>query len=165
MKTRKIRNASFSPPCEENGYLQEHVNLMCESLRNYAGRDLVGSKIDEGEAAKELFYAPFALVSHDALEDPIFNYANRTALKLFEMTWEELTSTRSRESAERPDQEERARLLKEVSKKGFIENYSGVRISKSGKRFFIEKALVWNLVDRNHAYYGQAATFSHWRFI
>ena len=165
MKTRKIRNASFSLPCEENGYLVEYVNLMRESLRNYTGRDLVGSKLKEGKAAKELFYAPFALVSHDTSEDPFFNYANQTALDLFEMSWEEFTSIHSRESAERPDQEERARLLKEVSKKGFIENYSGVRIAKSGKRFFIEKALVWNLVGRNQHYYGQAATFSQWKFI
>ena len=165
MKSRKNRNTSFSLPCKENGFLVEHVNVMRKSLKNYTGRDLVGSNLKEGEAAKELFHAPFALISHDTSEDPFFNYANQTALDLFEMSWEEFTSTRSRESAEQPDQEERARLLKEVSRKGFIENYSGVRIAKSGKRFFIEKALVWNLVDKNQRYYGQAATFSHWRFI
>ena len=165
MKTRKIRNASFSLPCEENGYLLEHVNLMRDSLRAYAGRDLVGSNLKEDEAAKELFYASFALVSHDTSEDPIFNYANQKALDLFELSWVEMVSLHSRESAEPANREERARLLKEVSKRGFIENYSGVRIAKSGKRFFIEKALVWNLVGRNQHYYGQAATFSQWKFI
>lgn len=165
MITKKNREGSFSHPCEENGFLVEHVNVIRESLKDYMGRNLVDSSLKEGDAAKEIFYAAFAIVSHDTSEDPFFNYANQTALDLFEMSWKEFTSTRSRESAERPDQEERAVLLKEVSKKGFIENYSGIRIAKSGKRFFIEKALVWNLFNRNHAYYGQAATFSHWRFI
>jgi ribosomal protein L15E len=81
------------------------------------------------------------------------------------MSWEELTRTPSRLTAEAPNREERARLLEAVAKRGFIDDYSGVRISKSGKRFKISRATVWNLVSENGEPRGQAATFSDWKFI
>ncbi len=68
------------------------------------------------------------------------------------MTWEKFTSLPSRKSAELPNREERAQILAEVSSKGFIDNYSGVRISHTGKRFRIERATVWNLRDRGGNY-------------
>jgi hypothetical protein len=40
-----------------------------------------------------------------------------------------------------------------------------VRVSKSGRRFIIEKATVWNLLDEVGAPCGQAATFGNWRFL
>jgi hypothetical protein len=44
----------------------------------------------------------------------------------------------------------------------FIDDYSGVRVSSTGRRFLIERATVWNLVDARGAYRGQAAAFSDW---
>jgi hypothetical protein len=76
-----------------------------------------------------------------------------------------LTRTPSRLTAEAPNREERARLLEVVTKRGFIDDYSGVRISKSGRRFKISRATVWNLVSENGEPHGQAATFSDWKFI
>jgi hypothetical protein len=61
--------------------------------------------------------------------------------------------------------DERARLLDRVSQQGYIDDYRGVRISKTGRRFMIEQATVWNLLDENGAPYGQAATFSQWRYL
>jgi hypothetical protein len=49
-----------------------------------------------------------------------------------------------------------------VSRHGFIENYSGIRISKRGRRFRIDKATVFNLLDPAGHYLGQAATFAAW---
>lgn len=149
-------------PCEENLYLAEHLTLIRENLRKCTGKDLVDSGVNDKEAAREIFHASFAVVSHDTSEDPIFNYANQTALNLFEMGWDEFVSLPSRLSAEAPDREERARLLNEVTTKGYIDHYSGIRISKSGKRFFIKRATVWNLFDKKGSFYGQAATFSEW---
>ena len=54
-------------------------------------------------------------------------------------------------------------MLERVSRDGFIDDYAGVRISASGKRFRIERAVVWNLVDPAGGHHGQAATFSHWQ--
>ena len=93
------------------------------------------------------------------------NYGNATALSLWEMTWEELTATPSRLTAEAPNREERARLLAAVTKNGFIDDYSGIRISQTGRRFRIQQATVWNLLGPDDKHYGQAAMFSHWEFI
>ena len=81
------------------------------------------------------------------------------------MSWEELTRTPSRLTAEAPNREERARLLAAVAQRGFIDDYSGVRISKTGRRFRIAQATVWNLVTETGAPCGQAAMFGEWRFV
>jgi hypothetical protein len=70
----------------------------------------------------------------------------------------------SRLTAEAPDRTERARLLAEVAARGFIDDYSGVRISRTGQRFRIERATVWNLSDDEGRRCGQAATFRTWRY-
>ncbi|WP_295386086.1 MEKHLA domain-containing protein [uncultured Thiodictyon sp.] len=46
-----------------------------------------------------------------------------------------------------------------------INDYSGVRVAASGRRFMIENACVWNLADAGGGYRGQAATFAHWRYL
>jgi len=117
------------------------------------------------EQARRLFYAPFVLLSHNTAPDPILNYANRAALTLFELTWEELVNLPSRKTAEPSEQEERERLLAMVSRQGYIDDYRGVRVAKSGRRFFIHQATVWNLLDDNGIFYGQAAMFRHWKFL
>ena len=93
------------------------------------------------------------------------NYGNAAALALWEMSWPELTRTPSRLTAEAPNREERARLLAAVTAHGFIDDYSGIRISKSGRRFRIARATVWNLLDERGNYAGQAAAFSQWEFL
>jgi hypothetical protein len=153
------------PPSESNGFLEAHAALLCESFQCLTGRALVGGGLDGKARAEAVFNAPFAVVSHDTAEDPIFNYANRTAMALFEMSWQEFTETPSRCSAEPVDREERARLLSEVTRNGYIDNYSGVRISKTRRHFVIDQATVWNLIDDAGIYRGQAATFGCWRYL
>ena len=58
---------------------------------------------------------------------------------------------------------ERERLLNRVATYGFIDDYSGVRISKSGCRFRILRATVWNITDASGTRLGQAASFSEWK--
>ncbi len=153
---------SSEEPCRENNYHADHVALLLESLKKLTGHDLLDPGSDPVEAARQLYEAPFFVASHDTSADPVLTYGNRFAQRLFEMTWEEFTSTPSRFTAEAPNREERARLLAEVTGHGFIDNYSGVRISSTGKRFRIQKATVWNLSDPDGFPAGQAATFSHW---
>jgi hypothetical protein len=93
------------------------------------------------------------------------NYGNAAALALWEMPWEELTRTPSRLTAEAPNRDERARLLEAVTTRGFIDDYSGVRISKNGRRFRIFRATVWNLLTVDGKPCGQAAMFNRWEFI
>jgi hypothetical protein len=58
--------------------------------------------------------------------------------------------------------DERARLLERTLRDGYVDDYAGIRISSTGKRFRIEQAIVWNLVDAAGIRHGQAATFDHW---
>jgi hypothetical protein len=53
-------------------------------------------------------------------------------------------------------------LLERVTRDGFIADYSGIRIAASGRRFRIERAVVWNLIDADGTRHGQAATFDCW---
>jgi hypothetical protein len=117
------------------------------------------------DQARALFNAPFAVLSHDTATDPMLNYANRTALRLFELDWGELTTMPSRLTAEVSERSERARLLAQVLRRGYIDDYRGVRVSKNGRRFSIQRATVWNLLDESGGACGQAATFSHWRYL
>lgn len=143
----------------------EHSLNMVRSMKALTGRDLLPGVTDPREIARQLYEAPFVLVSHGTQADPVLNYGNRRALELWEMTWEELTQTPSRYTAEAPNREERARLLAEVTAHGFIDNYAGVRISKNGRRFRIHQATVWNLKDAQGVRCGQAATFATWDFL
>jgi hypothetical protein len=146
------------------------TQLIARSLKHWTGRDLLPAEapvsgLSPAEFAEKIFHGPFVLVSHGIESDPVLNYGNQNALNLWEMSWAELTSTPSRLTAEAPNREERARLLAAVTARGFIDDYSGVRISKNVRRFRISQATVWNLLDENHKYAGQAAMFSHWEFI
>jgi hypothetical protein len=140
-----------------------HADLLCRSYERLTGRSLFD--LAAADAPRALFQASFALVSHGVEDDPVFNYANQTALELFEMSWEQFTILPSRHSAEPANREERARLLAQVSNHGYIDNYAGVRISSSGRRFLIEDAVVWNLIDDRGSYHGQAAVFDKWSYL
>jgi hypothetical protein len=148
------------------------IQTMARSLRHWTGRDLITgtpapSPADgSGPSLAELvFRAPFVLVSHGLGPDPVLNYGNQTALTLWEMSWDELTRTPSRLTAEAPNREERARLLKAVTEQGYIDDYCGIRISRTGRRFRILQATVWNLLNPSGRYAGQAARFDQWEFI
>jgi hypothetical protein len=54
-------------------------------------------------------------------------------------------------------------LLDKVARDGFASGYSGERIAKSGRRFWMKDGLVWELVDKDGKRHGQAATFSLWK--
>ena len=142
-----------------------HSAVLARSYRKFTGRDLLPGLFNPLGLSKNLFAAPFVLVSHGTQADPILNYGNATALALWEMSWDELTRTPSRLTAEAPLREERARLLAAVNERGFIDDYSGVRISKSGRRFRISRATVWNLVTERGEPYGQAAMFDRWESV
>ena len=152
-------------PTEKNSFLVEHVVDMRNSYRQLLLKDLIPGIQSDEQFARQLFHAPFAVVSHDTASDPVFNYANLKALELFELSWEDFTGLPSRLSAEPVNQAERDRLLAEVTEKGYIDHYQGVRISSTGKRFLIKNAVVWNLFDKNQRYKGQAAWFDQWAFL
>lgn len=151
-------------PGQANDFYQTHIGLLLDSYRHLLGKPLLECAAGQS-LGRQAFAADFALLSHNTDADPLFNYGNRTALDLFEFSWAEFIGMPSRLSAEPVNREARERLLAQVASQGFIDNYTGVRIAKSGKRFLIERAVVWNVYDSRQNYYGQAACFSDWRLL
>lgn len=143
----------------------EWVQFLLNSYRHWTGQELIerqGSLAQEGE---RLFSAPFAVVSHGIEEDPVLNYGNLIALRLWEMEWPEFTRTPSRLTTEPMNWMERESMLHRAATEGFIPDYKGVRITRSGRRFLVERATVWNVMDHHQNRLGQAATFSTWRVL
>jgi hypothetical protein len=149
----------------ETDFVMAHPACLSRSLKHWTGRELVPGVSDPVDLAQKVFEAPFVVVSHGTEADPVLNYGNRAALALWEMSWAELTRTPSRLTAEAPNREERAQLLEAVTRRGFIDDYSGVRISKSGRRFRITRATVWNLLTEDGKPCGPAAMFDRGEYL
>ncbi|MBE9188994.1 MEKHLA domain-containing protein [Gloeocapsopsis crepidinum LEGE 06123] len=151
-------------------FVWQHKEVICQSQRllysfeYWTGNALLNITGTPTEIAQALFTAPFVLVSHGTEFDPMFNYGNQQALTLWEFSWEEFTQMPSRKSAEQMVQQERDRLLAETTNQGFC-HYSGIRISKTGKRFHIEDGIIWNVIDDENQSWGQAAVFSKYQFV
>jgi hypothetical protein len=149
-------------PSAENGWLAPHAALLLSSFERLLHRPLVDATLAPDARARALYEASFVVLSHGAGSDPTFDYGNLAAQRLFELSWAELGALPSRLSAEPLERDERERLLAEVTRRGFIEDYRGVRVSRTGRRFRIERAVVWNLADDAGSPRGQAATFDRW---
>ena len=145
--------------------VQAWSQLLLDSFRRWLGRDLIDRGGTSADQARSLFQASFVVVSHGTEDDPVLNYGNQMALDLWEMTWELLCRTPSRMTAEPLNQAERARMLEQAAVQGFIEDYRGVRVSATGRRFLVERATVWNVVDCEGHGWGQAATFRDWKYL
>jgi hypothetical protein len=153
-------------PDHDRAVIEAHAaakaQLIAESFGRVTGGELVRPY---GETLSQLWHAPAVVVAHGTEPDPIFFYGNRAALDLFEMTAGEFIQLPSRYSAEPEARGERARLMAQVAEENFISNYAGVRVAKSGRRFMIDHAIVWNLLAADGSLHGQAACFEHWRPI
>lgn len=61
--------------------------------------------VEISEAAKALWEAPFAVLSHEReSDDPLLLYGNRAALGLFETSWEEFVGVPSRRTAQQTEE-------------------------------------------------------------
>ena len=140
----------------------EHVQVLLDSFSRFLGRDLIPRDAPAADQARRLFEAPCVVVSHGTEADPVLNYGNAAALALWEMDWAALVQTPSRLTAEPVHRDERSRLLDRTRRDGYVDDYSGIRIARSGRRFRIERAIVWNLIDAAGQLHGQAATFDRW---
>ncbi|MEM1310904.1 MAG: MEKHLA domain-containing protein [Cyanobacteria bacterium P01_D01_bin.71] len=152
------------PSPYEHTAIQSWSRHLANSYQHWRQQELVAVK-DQALLALSLFEAPYAIVSHGTQADPIFNYANRCALTLWEMDWDSFTQLPSRLSAEPMHRQERTRMLSQLETQGFIDNYQGIRISSQGRRFYIKQAIIWNVIDDTGHFIGQAATFQDWSFL
>jgi len=148
-----------------NPVVIEWTQRLLDSYRHWASRDLI-ERIGEADVqAYRLFHTPFVVVSHGAEADPILNYGNQCALDLWGMTWSQLVQTPSRLTAESVNRAEREGMLEQAKAQGYFDSYRGVRVTSTGRRFLVENALIWNVVDAEGQRVGQAATFSQWTWL
>lgn len=154
----------MNDPRKDDSSLRQ-TSIILDSFRHWLKRDLISRDASLEQQAKTLFESPFVVLSHGTEPDPILNYGNRIALELWETDLPTLHATPSRLTAEPVHRDERARLLERVARDGYIDDYSGIRVSATGRRFFIEQTIVWNLLDEAGRPAGQAATFSSWKHL
>jgi hypothetical protein len=152
-------------PLWQQPAIVRQTQVILNSYHRHLAKELIERSGDEIDEAQRLFEAAFVVVSHGTQGDPVFNYGNASALALWEMNFEHFTSTPSRLTVEPDQREERAKLLQRTTLVGFSDDYSGIRIAKSGRRFRIRNTTVWNLIDEAEQYAGQAATFGEWEML
>lgn len=147
----------------KNYTTEEWVSLLLQSYFQLFKKDLIPTSDD---LIENLFNADFYLVSHQYQNEPILVYGNQKVLDRWEMTWEGFVGTPSRLTAEKELQNKRAEILKIADKQGYFDKYEGIRISSTGKRFWIKEALIFNIYEDassnlNSKVIGQAALFYH----
>ena len=153
-----------------DAWLSDEVVQRCGWLaagfRRWTGRELMADlPRDPLALARALYDAPFVVVSHGTQADPIFWFANRTAQRLWEVDWATFIRMPSRQSVEAGEHDDRERLLARAKAHGYVDDYQGVRISASGRRFRIQNVVLWNLRNEHDQPAGQAATFADWTFL
>jgi hypothetical protein len=129
--------------------------LIAESFERLMGSPLVPRGAD-------LWSMPRALAAHGTEEVPLFFFANALALELFALPADRFIGMPSHESAEPSLRAERAAMLARLERDDVVTDYSGVRLAANGRRFRIERATIWNLLDERGIRHGQAATFAEW---
>ena len=148
-----------------NPVVVEWTQRLLNSYRHWTSRELIERIGGPEVQAYRLFQALFVVVSHGAGKDPVLNYGNQIALDLWEMRWDQFVQTPSRLTAEPVNRAEREWMLEQAKTRGYLDTYRGVRITSTGRRFLVENALIWNVVDAEGQRVGQAATFSMWTFL
>ncbi|WP_171133975.1 MEKHLA domain-containing protein [Streptomyces sp. Z423-1] len=141
------------------------AELLLSSHLALTGRPLCPPRWASMHDAAHWLYtdAPFGLLAHGMGPDPAFIYANRTAQRCFQYSWEEFIGMPSRLSASPLHQEDRHAFVRSVHEHGFADGYSGLRRTKSGEEFWIKDVTMWDLLDPEGNRRGQAAVFRDWR--
>ena len=159
------QNPQFSDvPIWQRSPVIRWSQIMAANYQRLLGKELMPADTPE-QLAEALFHAPFVLVSHGTQGEPIFNYGNQTALRLWALSWSQFVRTPSAASAEPVARAERATMLEQARQQGYVENYQGIRISSQGQRFVIKQVTLWNLIDESGQKCGQAATYPQWEWL
>lgn len=169
MNATAASNPEATPAAAEAPWLQparlQLARTLLASHRRAFGRPLLAAseaQLNERQAAQALFASPVVVLAHDGGNDPRLIYANRAALGLWSHRWDTLIGQPSRLTAAPERRADRQRMLERAQAIGAIEGYTGVRIDRHGRRFLIQRARLWSLIDGDGTARGQAAAFSDW---
>jgi hypothetical protein len=140
----------------------DRIGLIAESFARLAGKPISASKYPLEQA---MWATNRAIVAHGTQPDPLFFYGNLSALKLFAIDAADFIGMPSRLTTEPALHEERAQMFERLDQRGIIHDYSGVRVTSTGRRFEIFATDVWNLVDAHGVRHGQAARISGYCYL
>ena len=122
------------------------------------------------QRAQALFSSERLVLAHDGADPtvdpgPRLIYANRAALRLWRRPWQAMVGLPTRLTAELGERAERTQALGRAQGLGAISDYAGIRVDSSGRRFRIEGARLWTLLDERGRPLGQAASFARWWWL
>lgn len=143
-----------------------HAILLDRSLKRLTGRGIYDRIGVQPSSPKGIYNTVclnerFVLISHGTESNPIYNFGNVAALQAFARSWDDIKFP-SAESVVLRSQDEvlRKELMMKVTKNGFVEGASGIRVRGDGKFIKLVDAIVWNCYDMDDStYVGQAAFF------
>lgn len=163
-----VAEAPGVEPWQETEVIMNNL-LLVESYSRNVGRPLLEGDVDMADIAQALWDAPFVLLAHDLPEagsqgQPVFSYANRAALDLFEAEWDDLVGQSSSISADADAQEDRSNALGKALEGGKAEDVTGWRRSLKSTRFQIKGATVFNISSPTGEVLGQGAKIGQWEF-
>ncbi len=145
-------------PCPDTDFDAPLARLILDSHRRVLGRDLLPA----GDP-RALYHADRIVLAHDGAADPVLTYGNLAAQRLWEMGWDQLTAMPSRLTAEPGARAQRDQMFQRMRTQGYVDDYHGVRISATGRRFEIIDAVIWPLLDAQGVKQGEAAWFDRYR--
>lgn len=134
--------------------------VILDSYRRLLGHELVERSGDPADDARRLFDLPLAVLAHDTSPAPLLDWVNRAAARAFDATPESLLGVPSAETAPPDAVADRRALFETLARQGFVSGYSGVRISLTGRRFFIDDVTVLTLTDESGRPAGHAAVIN-----
>ncbi|KRA82940.1 MEKHLA domain-containing protein [Altererythrobacter sp. Root672] len=156
-------------PVEDNERIAMQVSagsrlpLIAESFARIAGKPLVDPA--SGGIEEAMWLAPRVIMAQGIDAVPRIFYANRLALDLYEMTASAFIGMPSHLCAEPIRRAELLRMFARLDKDDWIEGFNGVRVASSGRRFKVDTALTWNVIDEHGTRVAQAASYAEWEYI
>ena len=149
---------------------QRLAAVLLQSHQRAFSRPLIASAQPSRSDSKRLlcqnlFACGFPVLAHGTEQDPALSYANAAAMQLWDSQWVGLIGMPSRLTAPDCERAERSSALGQAKRLDAVQNYRGIRISRKGRRFMINKARIWTLWDAEERICGQAACFSDWWWL
>ena len=143
-------------PDDANDYQDAYIQRVAASFARVTGAPLL---LPSRTPGRDAWQGDYALLTHRGDADGTLNYANAFALNLWECGWDDFIGQPSAITAPPEDRPARAIAMQKVAQDNFVRGYSGRRISRKGRLFFIEDGVIWRLLDEQGEAFGLGAWF------
>ena len=133
--------------------------LVATSYRRLTGRNLAGSTGDETPeaVAAALAAASVPVLAHGLEPEPILHYVNPACARRFATTPDALLGLPSSATTLPDDRPQRTAAFEMVRRRGWVDDYSGIRVDRNSRRFEIVQGTIWEVRDDAGVRVGDAA--------